>query len=123
MVHIAGGGIRTPQRLNSASRNRASNGTLWATSTRPVSSCQTVAAGSAKAGAPSTPAALMPWILVGPTSRPGLISVLNSAMICPSVLRWITATSTTRSDRGYNPVVSRSTTASPPGTGSCRNSI
>ena len=37
-----------------------------------------VAAASAKGGASYTSAAAIPWRLVGPTSRPGLIRVQNS---------------------------------------------
>ena len=57
----------------------------------------------------------MPWWWVGPTSRPGLISVQNWPVISALAFRWTTATSTIRSVDGYSPVVSTSTTANPIG--------
>src|SRR5665213_897569 len=55
----------------------------------------------------------MPWTWVGPGSRSGSTRVQKASTSRPSDSRTTTATSTTRSSCGENPVVSRSTTANP----------
>ena len=106
MVHISGGGgRRTPHRPNSASRKRASNGHHSCgrlARGRPASATGWLRPARTRGCACRTSAARMPWMLVGPTSRPGLISVLNSPVTWPSLLDGAaTATSTTRS---FHPV-------------------
>ena len=103
--------VSRPTRPNSLRSIRASNPRrLWPTRHAPCIRDPSSSAMSSKRGAPTTSRALMPWIEVGPTSRPGSTSVLHSSTTMPSRFKVTTATSMTRSEL-YRPVVSRSTTA------------
>ncbi len=99
MVHtdVSGAtGTSYPNQPYRAATNLESKAALCATNVLPRNNSASVPATSGKVGAPSTSAALMPWMSCRPRSRPGFRRVSQVSSTSPSGETSTTPSSTIR---------------------------